>query len=87
MAHSRDVEALDSVTFADLLCLYVNHRPLFNVSHGDIVTAFKDLGARGDAGASRGVGWGRPGSTGVGGGGSIRLGACSADAALACVGG
>lgn len=50
MAHSRDVEALDAVSFADLLCLYVNHRPLFNVSHGDIVAAFKDLGARGDAG-------------------------------------
>lgn len=50
MAHARDVPALAAVSFADLLCLYVNHRPLFNVSAADITAAFKDLGARGDEG-------------------------------------
>ncbi|KAG2448277.1 hypothetical protein HYH02_006861 [Chlamydomonas schloesseri] len=48
MAHSRNLEALDAVSFADLLCLYINHRPLFNVTHADIVAAFKELGGRGD---------------------------------------
>ncbi|GFR40429.1 hypothetical protein Agub_g1003 [Astrephomene gubernaculifera] len=50
MAHGRDLESMPAITFADLLCLYVNHRPLFNVTHADIVTAFRELGARGDFG-------------------------------------
>ncbi|GLC51075.1 hypothetical protein PLESTB_000463200 [Pleodorina starrii] len=43
MAHGRDMDALPGVSFADLLCLYVNHRPLFNVTHQDVVQAFREL--------------------------------------------
>ncbi|EFJ51972.1 hypothetical protein VOLCADRAFT_103176 [Volvox carteri f. nagariensis] len=43
MAHGRDLDAMPGVSFADLLYLYVNHRPLFNVTHADIVQAFRDL--------------------------------------------
>ncbi|KXZ56881.1 hypothetical protein GPECTOR_1g795 [Gonium pectorale] len=48
LAHARNLDALPGVSFADLLCLYINHRPLFNVTAGDIAAAFKELGARGD---------------------------------------
>ncbi len=52
MAHGRDLDSLPAVSFADLLCLYVNHRPLFNVTHADIMQAFRELeGAGGEAGA------------------------------------
>lgn len=51
MAHSRNMESLEVVTLADLLCLYINHRPLFNVTHADIVAAFRELGGRGDPGS------------------------------------
>ncbi|PNH12440.1 WD repeat domain-containing protein [Tetrabaena socialis] len=50
MAHGRDSEAMGQVSFADLLCLYINHRPLFNVTTADIAAAFQQLGVRGENG-------------------------------------
>ncbi|GIL72955.1 hypothetical protein Vretimale_4604 [Volvox reticuliferus] len=50
MAHGRDMDSMPAVSFADLLCLYVNHRPLFNVTHADIVQAFRELEGSGSSG-------------------------------------
>ncbi len=60
LAHGRDLDELPGVSFEDLLYLYVNHRPLFNVTHADIVAAFNELGARGEPGGWGG-GWARCG--------------------------
>ena len=32
MAHSRDMDTIDEITFDELIALYVNHRPLIDVS-------------------------------------------------------
>mmetsp|Transcript_12567 Transcript_12567/g.27123 ORF Transcript_12567/g.27123 Transcript_12567/m.27123 type:complete len:896 (+) Transcript_12567:296-2983(+) len=45
IAHSRDLDAMEAISFEDLLCLYVNHRPLTEVTQEDIVKAFIALGA------------------------------------------
>eukprot|EP00201_Polytomella_parva_P001508 CAMPEP_0175075524 /NCGR_PEP_ID=MMETSP0052_2-20121109/22066_1 /TAXON_ID=51329 ORGANISM="Polytomella parva, Strain SAG 63-3" /NCGR_SAMPLE_ID=MMETSP0052_2 /ASSEMBLY_ACC=CAM_ASM_000194 /LENGTH=810 /DNA_ID=CAMNT_0016344255 /DNA_START=338 /DNA_END=2773 /DNA_ORIENTATION=+ len=48
MAQQRDVDKPEEVSFNDLLCLYVNHRPLNNVTIDDITAAFKAINARGN---------------------------------------
>ncbi|KAG2482447.1 hypothetical protein HYH03_018617 [Edaphochlamys debaryana] len=48
MAHSRDLDALPAIALCDFISLYVNHRPLFNVTAADIEAAFRELGAKGE---------------------------------------
>lgn len=45
IAHSRDQDGLTHIDFATFLQLYLNHRPLFDVSAEDLAAAFAALGA------------------------------------------
>lgn len=45
LASARDLDELKHVDFDTFLCLYVNHRPLFEVTAEELAAAFAALGA------------------------------------------
>jgi Ca2+-binding EF-hand superfamily protein len=45
LAQARDLDSLQEVDLTTFLMLYINHRPLFDVSAEDLAAAFTALGA------------------------------------------